>query len=440
MNTLQQTICAGLLCITLALQLSLACAEDSLQWRGTDGQGHSKATNLPVTWSETSNVAWKTEIPGRGWSTPVISGNQIWLTTAIETVAKPEDAEKRLKTNTGDQPLTLLERVELRAVCVDRESGRILQNVLLIDKQSPQWVHKLNSYASPSPVLEGQRLFCHFGSYGSACLNTANGKVVWTNTELEVMHENGPGGSPIVIGDLVIMHMDGSDKQFIAAVDKYTGQLRWRTDRSGEMHANPQLRKSYGTPIVMTIAGQTQIVSPASDWLYGYEPETGKELWKMPYGELGFSLTPRPVVGNGRLYMATGFGRSQMLAVQMDQGEPKILWRYKQGIPTMPSPILIGNELYFVNDSGGILTCLDATSGEEIYRQRLGGNFSSSPMAAEGRIYLGNRDGSVFVIQAGREYKLLSENKLPGALYATPVAIENSLYLRTDLALYRLEN
>ena len=425
------------LCATICLALlATVNAEDSLQWRGTDGQGHSQAKNLPITWSETSNVVWKTEIPGRGWSTPVIQGDEIWLTTAMEFPADEKKAAERLKTNTGDQPLTVLERVELRALCVDRKSGQIKTNVVLIDKHDPQWVHKLNSYASPSPVLEGERLYACFGSYGSACLNTRSGEVVWTNQDLEVMHENGPGGSPVVIGDRVILHMDGSDKQFIAALDKASGKLAWKTERSGEMESNPQLRKSYGTPLVLTLGGKQQIVSPATNWLYGYDPKDGTELWKLPYGELGFSLTPRPVVGNGRLYMATGFGRGQMLAIELDGSEPKILWRYKQGIPTMPSPLLVGNELYFVNDNSGILTCLDTETGKEVYRQRLGGNYSSSPMEAEGRIYIGNREGSMFVIQAGREYKLLAENKLPGAFYASPVAVDNQLFLRTDQALY----
>ncbi len=414
-------------------------AEDSLEWRGSSGQGHSAAKNLPVTWSETSNVAWKREIPGRGWSTPVIQGQEIWLTTAIEFPADEKETAERLKTNTGDQPLVVLSRVELRAICVDRQSGEIKKDVLLINKRAPQWVHKLNSYASPSPVLDGERLICCFGAYGSACLNTRSGQLVWTNDELEVMHENGPGGSPIVVGDKVIFHMDGSDQQYIAALDKTTGKLAWKTERSGKMDSNPQLRKSYGTPLALTIQGKLQVISPATNWLYSYDPQDGKELWKLPYDELGFSLTPRPVVGKDRLYMATGFGRSQMLAVQLDSPEPKVLWRYKQGVPTMPSPLLVGDELYFVNDSSGIFTCLDAETGKEIYRERLGGNYSASPMVAEGRIYLGNREGTMFVIQAGREYKLLSENKLPGAFFASPVAVDEQLFLRTDRGLYCLQ-
>lgn len=436
-----QRLVIASLCTFVLTHLTLVRADDSLQWRGTDGQGHSTAKNLPVAWSESANVAWKVEIPGRGWSTPVIRGDEIWLTTAIEFPADEKETAERLKTNTGDQPLTVLARVELRAICVDRASGEMKKNVVLIDKRSPQWVHKLNSYASPSPVLEGERLYGSFGAYGSACLNTRSGEVVWTNQELEVMHENGPGGSPVVIGDRVIFHMDGSDQQFIAALDKYTGKLAWKTSRSGDMDSNPQLRKSYGTPLefVDPLDKKSLVISPATNWLYAYDPQDGRELWKVPYGELGFSLTPRPVISQDRLYMSTGFGRSQILAIRLDAKEPEILWRYKQGVPTMPSPLLIGNLLYFVNDSSGILTCLNAETGKEVYRQRLGGNYSASPMEAEGRIYIGNREGTMFVIEAGSEYKLLAENKLDGGFYATPVAVDDQLFLRTDRALYCLK-
>ena len=182
------------------------------------------------------------------------------------------------------------------------------------------------------------------------------------------MHENGPGGSPIVIGDAVVFHLDGSDQQFIVALDRKTGAVRWRTDRSGEMQANGQLRKSYGTPLALELGGEMQIVSPATDWLYGYDPNTGRELWKLPYGELGFSLTPLPVVGKDHIFMATGFGRPQILGIQLKDGQPaEIKWRYKRGAPTMPSPILVGDELYFVSDSG-IFTCLDALSGGVVSR------------------------------------------------------------------------
>ena len=422
---------AGLICST-------APAAEWPQWRGPDGQGHAQATGLPVTWSDSTGIAWKTEIPGRGWSSPVVDGRQIWMTTAIETPAKPEDAARRLKKNTGTQAVTLLDCLELRAVCVDRDTGRVIHNILLITEREPQWVHELNSYASPTPVIADGRLYCHFGAFGTACVDTCDAKVLWTNTSLHVNHENGPGSSPVLWKDRVIFHLDGSDKQFIAALDITTGKLAWKTDRSGKMNDNPQLKKSYGTPIVVESGGKAQLISPASDWLYSYDPATGRELWKVPYGHLGFSLTPRPVAGHGMIFMSTGFMKPEMIAVRYENTpKPQVVWRYNKGAPNMPSPLLIGDELYFVSD-GGFLTCLDARTGAEHYRERLGGNYSSSPIFADGKIFTSNREGETTVFKPGKAFELISKNQLPGRIFATPAAVDASLFLRTDSALYRI--
>lgn len=415
-------------------------AADWPQWRGPDGQGHAKTTGLPTTWSETENVAWKTAIPGRGWSSPVIAGDQIWLTTANEVPAKPADIERRIKSNTGNQPLTLLESVSLRAVCVDRRTGRVLDNVELLNEKEPQWVHRLNSYASPTPVLENGRLYAHFGTFGTTCLDTKSGKILWTNRDLKLVHENGPGSTPILWGNLLIFHCDGSDVQYIAALDKQTGKLAWKTPRSGEMRANPQLKKAYGTPLVAAFGGTPQILSPAADWLYSYEPATGKELWKLNYEVLGFSIVPRPVTGHGMIYLSTSFMKSEMLAVRYDGKQPpQIVWRYKKGAPQMPSPILVEDALYFVTDSGGIVTCLDAKTGEERWRERLGGEFSASPLFADGKLHFPSRDGFTAVLAPGKEFKLLAKNTLDSGHFASPAAVDGALYLRTEKSLYRIE-
>ena len=426
-----------LLAALAALSTTLSAAEWP-EWRGPGAQGHAPGTGLPASWSETKNVAWKAELPGRAWSSPVIEGKQIWMTTAIETPASKEDTARRLKANTGDQALTLLAKVELRALCVDRDTGKLTQNILLLSLNEPQWVHALNSYASGTPVIEDGKLYCHFGALGNACLDTRTGKVLWTNTELVVMHENGPGSTPVLWKNLLVFHLDGSDQQFIAALDKRTGKLAWRTPRSGDMNANPQLKKSYGTPLILTLNGKEQIISPASDWIYGYD-EQGKELWRVKYGLLGFSLTPRPVVGHGMIYMSTGFMKAQILALKY-QGlaKPEIAWRYEKGAPTMPSPLLVGEELYFVND-GGILTCVDAKTGTEHYRERLGGNYSSSPTFADGKIYVHNREGLTTVVKPGKKFEVIEKNQLPGKIFASLAAAGNALFLRTDTALYRLE-
>lgn len=431
--------------IALALGFLIAVANTAPaaglwpEWRGPTGQGSSDARNVPTTWSETSGVAWKTELPGRGHSTPVMNGDTIWLTTAIEVAAKPEDVERRLKENTGDQPVTVLESVSVRAIGVDAMSGKILQDIELLKVKEPQWAHQLNSYASPSPLIEGDRLYAHCGSFGTACLDTKTGKVLWRNQELHVMHENGPGSTAVPWKNLLIAHFDGSDQQFIAAFDKDTGKVVWKTVRSGEMDPRPQQRKAYGTPLVVDMNGQATVVSPAANWVYGYDAATGSELWKVPYGELGFSMSVRPVADAERVYISTSFGKSQMIALRYaDLKTPEIIWRNNKNAPKMCSPVLVDGLLFYVDD-GGIVTGMEAATGEVLFRERLGGKFSASPIAAGGKIYFSSREGVTSVIPAGRQFKVEAQNALDGAIMASPIATDGAIILRTDKALYRIE-
>lgn len=425
----------------------MVMATDWPQWRGSDGQGHAEGTGYPSTWSDSEGVAWKTDLPGRGWSSPVIMGDQIWLSTAIEVPIDPAKEKEKLKTNTSDQPLTLLEEVKLHALCVDKTSGKLLHNLELHVERDPQWVHKLNSYASCTPVAEAGRLYCHFGTFGTFCVDTATAKVLWKNTDLKLMHENGPGSSPVLWEDKLIFHGDGSDVQFVAALDKATGKLAWKTARTGEMHANPQLKKSYATPLVLEMGGKPVLFSQGANWLYGYDPANGKELWKVSYGTLGFSLSSRPVAGHGMFYMSTGFMKPQMMAVKYaDMGTPEVTWTSTKSAPTMPSPLLVGDELYFVND-GGIFVCLDAKTGAEHYRERLaettgakrmGGTYNASPLFADGRIYIFNREGVTHVIEPGKTYKKLADNKLDAVIMASPAAVDGAFFIRTEKSLLRI--
>jgi outer membrane protein assembly factor BamB len=214
------------------------------QFRGPAGQGHADASGLPNRWTEQENIVWKAALPGRGWSSPVIAGNEIWLTTAVESPATEEEKARRLEGNTNSQPLLVSGRLSLRAVCVDRRSGKVRHDVELLEEPSPQPTHAMNSFASPTPVLEDSKLYCHFGTHGTACLDTATQKIVWTNRELPLQHENGPGSSPVLAGDRLVIHCDGSDVQYIVALDKRTGRIAWKTPRSGKMNENPQLKKA----------------------------------------------------------------------------------------------------------------------------------------------------------------------------------------------------
>ncbi|MEZ5305067.1 MAG: PQQ-binding-like beta-propeller repeat protein, partial [Verrucomicrobiales bacterium] len=264
----------------------------------------------------------------------------------------------------------------------------------------------------------------------------------WVNRdeELKVMHENGPGSSPVIVGDKLIFHLDGSDRQSIAALNKSDGTLAWMTKRSGEMNANPQLQKAYGTPLVLGGGAGAQVISNAADWLYAYDPATGAELWRAPYEKLGFSNVARPVFGGGMIYLATGFMKSEIIAFRYDgKAAPAPEWRYSRNCPCMTSPILAGDELYIVDDNGGMLTCLNAKTGEDHYRERLGGNHSAAPTYAGGHLYFHSREGETTVIKPGPKFEVVSKNQLDGQIFASLAASGKALYLRTDKALYRIE-
>lgn len=409
------------------------------QWRGPGGQGHAEATGLPLTWSESSGIAWKRELPGRGYSSPVIWGSQIWVTTAVEQAASAEETKRRLEANKGDQPLTVLASVSLRAICIDRGNGEIISDTELLNVKEPQWVHQLNSYASPTPVIEEGRLYAHFGTFGTACISTESSSVLWRNQETQIMHENGPGSTPVLWQDKLIFHCDGSDKQFVCALDKNSGKMAWKTDRSGSMHDNPQFKKAYGTPLMVDMNGQPTAVSTGADWIYGYDPATGRELWKVPYGQLGFSMSPRPVAGLGMIFFGTSFGKPEVFALKYEGLKtPEVVWHSFKNGPNIPSPLLAGDELYTISD-GGIFSCLEARTGKDHYRERVGGKFTSSPLLADGRIYLCSREGVTTVLKPGSKFEVLAQNKLEGSIMSSPAALDGALFIRTDKALYRIK-
>jgi len=425
---------------------SAIAAESWPEFRGPTGQGHAGAAKLPTEWSETKNVEWKTELPGKGWSSPVAADGVIWLTAAIDTPLNEEQKKEKLKKNTGDQPLNAAGHIDLFVLGIDQQTGKLLHQVKVLGVDEPQWIHTLNSYASPTPVLSEGKLYCHFGAFGNVCFDTKSLQNVWTNNELQIMHENGPGSTPVLWGGLMIFHCDGSDVQYIAALDKQTGKVAWKTPRTGEMHNNPQLKKAYGTPLIVRQTEGTNsreiLLSPAANWLYAYDPATGRELWKLNYGTLGFSIVPRPVMGDGLLYMCTTYMKSELLAVRLPTisdpaSEPTIVWRHKKSVPNIPSPLLVGDEIYIVHDNG-VATCLDAATGKEHWTERLGGKYCSSPLYADGKIYLSSREGNTLVIKPGKKFEKLSSNQLEGEIMSSSMVLDNALFIRTDKALYRI--
>lgn len=382
-------------------------AQDWPEFRGPGGQGHSAERNLPLTWSETKNVKWKVALPGKGWSSPAIQGERIWLTT---------EADKAL-----------------RLLCVNRNTGALLHNIELFRLKSAGALHAKNSLASPTPILEGDKVYVHFGAHGTACLTQA-GEIVW-KTKLDYDNgQHGPGGSPVLYDDLLIVNCDGQSTQYVVALDKATGKQRWRKNREGA--------QAYATPLVVRLPAGDQVISPGAFRTFAYEPRTGKELWNVSYGD-GFSNVPRPVFGNGLVYLCTGFMQPSLLAVRLDgRGDvtrSHIVWTLKRGVSLTPSPLLIGEELYLVSDNG-IASCLDAKTGAVLWQTRLGGNHSASPLYADGRIYFLSEEGESVVIAPGKQFKELARNQLDGPTLASLAVAGGSIFVRSRTHLYRLSN
>jgi len=405
------------------------------EFRGPGGQGIVDEP-APLTWSETENIVWKTAIPGRGWSSPVVLGDRVWMTTAVEEAATAEEAKSKVQGGTKDA--SLAKRLWLYAVCVDRKSGKLLRNIELFEINEPEAIHALNSYASPTPIIEPGRLYCWFGSYGTCALDTDSGDVLWRGRE-KLQHYVGPGSSPVAWGDLLILTCDGADTQYVTAVRKSDGERVWKTKRPPLVATNPDVRKSYATPLTISVGGEDQVVVPGAEWLVSYNPATGEELWRVNHGA-GFSVVPRPVERDGVLYYATGFADDQVFAVRTDGHDDvtatHIVWRAKRQAPHMASPLLVGDAVITVSDQG-IAVGLDGATGKQLWKKRIGGGQSASPLLAAGRVYLFGQDGRTTVLDAEEPAgQPIAVNELEGQIMATPAVVAGQMLLRTDSALY----
>ncbi|VTS05559.1 outer membrane protein assembly factor BamB family protein [Tuwongella immobilis] len=400
------------------LSLPAWSAEDWPQFRGPSGDGHAGNAKPPTQWSEKSaNIRWKTPIHDKGWSSPVILGDQVWLTTALANG----------KT--------------FFAVCVDKATGKIIHDLPIFTEENPAFCHAYNSYATPTPVIEPGRIYVHFGSHGTACLDTATGKKLWERRDIKCDHFRGPGSSPILYGDLLILTFDGFDVQFLVALNKSTGETVWKTNRDLRYSSsNGDLHKAYSTPSVFRINGNDRLFSPAAESTVAYDPLTGKELWKVNHG--GMNEAAKPVMGNGLVYLTSGH-TAQLLAVRPngegDVTKSDIVWKSPKGVPTRPSLLLDGAYLYMVSDNG-IASCLDAKTGKQQWQERLGGAFCASPILANGNLYLCDEEGKIHVIAAKPEYESLAVNKLADGCMASPAVSGNALFIRTKTHLYRIED
>jgi outer membrane protein assembly factor BamB len=413
------TILGGLLPLLLLLNASeISAAHEWPEFRGPTGQGHAAGKNLPLEWSATKNVVWKQSVPGSGWSSPVIAGGRIFLTTGVTT---------------SDQ------KAALHALALDGASGRILWDTVIVPDAgiTPDTIHQKNSPASPTPIVEGDRVFVHFGHHGTACLDR-DGRILWRTSELAYDPLHGNGSSPILAEDKLVFTADGTSDPFVAALDKKTGKVAWKFMRT----VQPRQTFSFCTPLLITIDGQAQIIAPGAGAVSALNPHDGRELWHVRYGS-GYSVVPRPVAGHGLLFIATGFNRADLLAVRMggatgDVTDTHVAWRTTKGAPLTPSLVLVGDELYGVNDAG-LASCWDAKTGMVHWQEKIDGNYSASPLAAEGRIYFQNETGTGTVLAAQKTFTKLATNKLEERTLASYAVAENAFFIRTEKHLYRIQ-
>lgn len=409
----------GLFSVAVCVEVAAgrACAAgDWPEFRGPTGQGIASATNVPLHWSATSNVVWKSAVPGEGWSSPVLVNGKIYLTTAT--------------TDAG--------QTSLRALCVNASEGTILWNVEVFQPEpgTTQQLHKKNGLASPTPIVSQDRLYVHFGHMGTAALNLS-GKVLWRQTDLKYPPTHGNGGSPALVADLLVFSCDGEKDPFVAALDAKTGTVRWKTPRN----TTAARKFSFSTPLAIEVDGATQIISPGSGFVAGYDPKDGHEIWRARYGE-GYSVITRPVFAHGLVFVSSSFDRPVVHAVKPagakgDVTDSHVAWTHSKGGPNTPSTLAVGDELYFVSDAG-IATCVDARTGAVHWSERLGGGFSASPVTAEGRVYFQNEEGVATVLNAGKTFEVLAKNELGERTLASPAVTDNTLFLRSKSHLWRI--
>lgn len=414
-NPLRQ--CGLVVALATACGLTLAKAADWPEFRGPTGQGTSAARELPVTWSDTENVAWKRPIAGQGWSSPVLHGERIYLTSAVP--------------GAEGQPLAL------KALCLNAATGDVVweQTVIEVPADKVPGIHNKNSNASSTPIVDRGRLYVHFGHLGTACL-ALDGALLWRNAELAYPPVHGNGSSPIIAGEAIVFTCDGASDPAIVALNLADGRLLWRTPRPGK-----DLPKTFSfcTPLLIQAAGRPQIITPAAGSVSAIDPRSGSEIWRVMYD--GYSVIPRPVFGHGMVYISTGYDSPKVLAIRVDgQGDvtdTHVAWTASRAAPNTPSMLLVGDELYFVSDKG-VASCVDARSGEAHWQERVGGNYSASPVYADGKLYLQSEEGTGVVLKAGKEFEELARNELNEQTLASYAVDNGTLFIRGESNLFRI--
>lgn len=400
--------------LTMLVFLCTFPGGDWAQFRGPNSDGHAGELKTPLEWSDTKNVAWKSSVPGLGWSSPAIADGKIFLTTAVP----------------------MGEGLSLRVLALDAASGATIwdQEVRAVDKAPT--IHAKNSHASPTPIVDRGAVYVHFGVLGTAKLSAADGHVEWVTSELDYSPVHGSGGSPVLHDGRLFVACDGSSNPYVAAIDATTGKIAWKTPRS----IKARISHSFVTAAVTVVDGKAQLLAPGPDHLGVYDLESGAEICRVLAP--GWSVVPQPAIGHGMVFYNHDYDNPELMAVRLggvgDVTDSHVVWRIKQGAPSTPSPLLVGDELYFVSDNG-IASCVDARTGKRHWMERLNGNFSASPVHANGRVLFLDESGTATWVQAGKEFANLGKNQVPGRTFATPAFSDGAMYLRTDEVLYKFK-
>jgi outer membrane protein assembly factor BamB len=396
-----------------------AFSEDWPEFRGPTKQGVSTATGLPVKWSATSNVAWKAPLPGRAWSSPVVIGDRIFLTNAVG---------KKDSTDPHDT-------FSLRVLALSAVDGKVQWDTEVFRVERPHLqggVHGKNSYASPTPLYEGGRIYAHFGHFGTACVDES-GTVIWKTNELGYQPVHGNGGCPVLVDDLLIFNADAASAPFIAALDKQSGRVRWKMARTSDA----KKKFSFCTPLVVEVNGEKQLITPGSNVVSALNPKNGEEIWRVRYE--GYSVVPRPVFGHGLIFLSTGFDQASTLAIRPDgRGDvtdTHVAWTMGKGSPLTPSMLVVGDDLYMVSDAG-MVSCVEAKSGKLRWQERVARQTSASPVFADNKIYIQDEQGAGYVLKPASRLELLAKNDLGDKSLASPAVWRDKLLIRTQSALW----
>ena len=382
-------------------------AEDWSQFRGPRADGHVRHKNVPTTWSDEKKIVWRVPVPGLGWSSPVVVDGAVYLTTAVPVG----------------------EGLSLRALAIDSATGKTIWDREVRSVAKAPTIHAKNSHASPTPIVHAGAVYVHFGPQGMARLKQSDGTIDWLCTELDYPPMHGSGGSPYLSNGKLVVVCDGSVKPFVAAVDTESGKVVWKTYRSIEA----KISHSFVTPIVAEVDGQFQVLAPGPDHFAAYDLQTGKELWivRAP----GWSVVPQPTVTHGMVIYNHDYDNPELIAAKLggsgDVTDTHVMWRLKKGVPSTPTPVLVGEDLFFVSDNG-IASCVNVLTGERYWMERLGGDFSASPLAIGGNILFLDENGKATWVKASRKFEIVGTNEVTGRTFATPGFDQEAMYLRTD--------